>query len=41
MIKKDIKIGTDQRVEIGKYHIEVELGMDKTIEEGHSMIKKR
>ena len=39
MIKINIKIDTDQTVGIGKCHIEVELGMDKTIEEGHSMIK--
>ena len=39
MIKIDIKIDTNQTVEIGKYHIEVEASMDKTIEEGHTMIK--
>ena len=39
MIKVDIKIGIDQTVELGECHIEVELSMDKTIEEGHNMIK--
>ena len=39
MMKVDIKIDTDQTVEIGECHIEKELCMDKTIEEGHSMIK--
>ena len=38
MIKIDIKIGIDQTVEI-ECHIEVELSMDKTIEESNSMIK--
>ena len=39
MIKIDIKIDIDQTVEIGECHIEVELSMDKTKEDGHSMIK--
>ena len=39
MIKIDIKIGIDQTVVIGECHIEVELSMDKILEEGHSMIK--
>ena len=39
MIKIDIKIDTDQAVEIGECHIEEELSMDKTIQEGCSMIK--
>ena len=39
MIKIDIKIDTDQAVEISRCHIEVELSMDKTIGEGHSLIK--
>ena len=39
MIKINIKIGIDQTVEIGECHMEVELNMDKTREEGHSMIK--
>ena len=34
-----MKIDIDQTVEIGECHIEVELTMDKTIEEGHIMIK--
>ena len=38
MLKIDIKIGTDQTVEIGACHIEVELNIDKTIKECHSMI---
>ena len=33
MIKIDIKIDTDQTVKIEECHIEVELSMDKTIEE--------
>ena len=32
-------MGIDQTVAIGECHIEVELSMDKIIEEGHSMIK--
>ena len=39
MIKIDIKIDTDQTVEIRECHIEVDLSMDKTIEECCSMIK--
>ena len=39
MIKIDIKIGTDQTVEIAECHREVELSMDKAIEESHNMIK--
>ena len=38
MIKINIKIGTDQTVEIGECCTEVELSTDKTIEEDHSMI---
>ena len=37
MIKANIKIDTDQIVEIGKCHLEVELSMEKIIEEGHNM----
>ena len=39
MIKIDIKIDTDQTVEIGECHIEGELSMNKTIEEGHTIIR--
>ena len=39
MIKINIKIDTDQTVEIGECHIEVELSTYRIIEEGHSMIK--
>ena len=39
MIKIDIKIDTDQTVGLEECHIEVELSMDKTIEEVCSMIK--
>ena len=39
MIKVNIKIDTDQTVEIGECHIEVELSMDRIIEEGCNMIK--
>ena len=39
IIKIDIKVGIDQPVAIGKCHIEIELSMDKIIEEDHSMIK--
>ena len=39
IIKIDTKVGIDQAVVIGECHIEVELSMDKIIEEGHSMIK--
>ena len=38
MIKVNIKIDTDQTVEIGECHIEVELSMDRIIEEGHNII---
>ena len=39
MIKIDNKIGINQTVEIAECHIEVELSVDKTIEEGCIMIK--
>ena len=39
MVKIDFKIYRDQTVEIGECHIKVELSMEKTIEEGHSVIK--
>ena len=39
MIKIDIKIDTDQTVEIVECHIEVEFSMDKIIEEECSLIK--
>ena len=39
IIKIDIKVGIDQTVAIGEFHIEVELCMDKITEEGHNMIK--
>ena len=38
MIKVNIKIDTDQTVEIGECHIEVELSMDIIIEEYYNMI---
>ena len=38
MIKVNIKIDTDQTVEIKEYHIELELSIDRIIGEGHSMI---
>ena len=38
MIKIDIKIGIDQTVVIRECHTEVELSMDKILEEDHSMI---
>ena len=38
MIKVNIKIDTDQTVEIGECHIEVELSMYSIIEEGHNII---
>ena len=41
MIKIDIKIYTDQAVEIGECHIDVELSTDKAIEENYSMIIRR
>ena len=41
MIKINIKIGIDQTVQIGECHVEVELSMDKILEEGHNMIKIR
>ena len=37
MIKVFIRIDTDQIVEIGEHHSEVEVGMDRIIEEGHNM----
>ena len=39
LIRIDIKVGIDQTVVIGECYIEVELSMDKVIEEGHTMIK--
>ena len=39
MIKIDIKVGIDQMMVIGGCHIKIELSMDKTAEEGCSMIK--
>ena len=39
IIKIDIKIGIDQTVAIEKCHIEVELSMDKSLEEGCSVIR--
>ena len=38
-MKIDFKVGIDWTVETGECHIEAELSMDKTIEDGHSMIK--
>ena len=38
MIKVIIRINTDQIKEIGECHLEVELSMDITIEEGHNII---
>ena len=38
MIKVIIRIDTDQIVEIGECHLEVELSMDRIIEEGHNML---
>ena len=39
MIKKNIKLGIDQTVKIGEFHIEAKLSMDKTIEECCNMSK--
>ena len=39
MIKTDIKIGIDQTMVTGQCHIEVELSMDKILEEDCTMIK--
>ena len=39
MFKIDIKIDTDQTVEIEECHIAIEPSADTTIEEGHSMIR--
>ena len=39
MIKVIIRTDTDQLVEIGERHLEVELSMDRIIEEGCNMIK--
>ena len=38
MIKVNVKIDTDQIVEIGECHIGVELSMDRIIEESPNMI---
>ena len=38
MIKANIKIDIDQIVEIGECHLQVELSMDRIIEEGHNML---
>ena len=38
MIKVIIRIGTDQIVEIGECHLEVECSMDRIIEEGQNML---
>ena len=38
MIKVIIRIDTDQTVEIGEYHLGVELSMGRIIEEGHNML---
>ena len=38
MIRVIMRIGTDQIVEIGEHHLEVELSMDRIIEEDHSML---
>ena len=38
MIKVYIKIYTDEIVEIGECHREVELSMDRIIEDSHNMI---
>ena len=39
IIKIDIKVGTEQTVVIGECHIEVQLSMDKSTEEGCSMMQ--
>ena len=33
-----IRIDTDQIMEIGEFHLEVELSADRIIEEGHNML---
>ena len=38
MIKAYIKIDTDQIMEIGECHLEVEFSTDRVIEEGHNML---
>ena len=38
MIKANIKVDTDQIVEIGECYLEVEFSTDRIIEEGHNMI---
>ena len=38
MIRVTIRIDTDQIMEIGECHLEVELSMDRIIEEGHNML---
>ena len=38
MIKVNIKIDTDQTMEIGECHTEVELSTDRIIEEGCNII---
>ena len=38
MIRVIIRIGIDQTVEIGEHHSEVEVSMDRTIEEGNNML---
>ena len=38
MIRVIIRIDIDQIVEIRKHHLEVEINMDRTIEEGHNML---
>ena len=37
MIKVIIKLGIDQIVKIGEHHLEVEVSMDRFIEEDHNM----
>ena len=37
MIKAIIRIDTDQIVETGKCHLEVELSMDRIIQESHNV----
>ena len=39
IIKIDIRVGIGQMVVIGECHIDVEVSMDKSAEEGHNMIK--
>ena len=40
MMKANIKIGTDQIVEIGECHLEVEPSTDRILEEGHKILKE-